>query len=455
MLASTQLFSVLKFALPTIVIIWTLAYFTTSPSTYSEFSRKFKNEKELFVSDFLEHEIDGRFDGSSIAELCKSKTWTPGLFLSCDSPAGGVGTVKNAHLNCFRLAIEMGAELILPGIIRRNDKNIADVSPNAKAPIRGQEISYFFDEDHLNASLTTFCPQLNVYRSLSDLWEIPSLLTATNFNLADLGLKLTNTSVIEEPSLVASQIRQFVNTKSPPAERKHPVRFNLRQTNWAWPTESDGAAFARHFGRILRIRTDARLLAASALFNLHKRFGDLRIDPRQGIGGDDSFVGVHLRTEVDVLSQTDDAKKFPGYEEQAAYYLDYAVRSGNGVVYLATGATAANITAFVERARDFNITAVVKKDILTDAEDKSRLDGFSYDQRSLVDYEIMLRAGLMTGTSESPFAWNLAMRRRNAYGGSESAVESHGGDFVQFQDRYSTIFGKGDGGRVLQATIWP
>lgn len=111
MLASSQLFNLLKFAVPLIVITWTLAYFTTSPSTYREYLRKFKDEKQLFISDFLEHEIDGQFDGSSITELCKRKTWTPGLFLSCDSPAGGVSIVKNAHLNCIRFAIEMGGML--------------------------------------------------------------------------------------------------------------------------------------------------------------------------------------------------------------------------------------------------------------------------------------------------------------------------------------------------------
>ncbi|KAH8905527.1 hypothetical protein BR93DRAFT_804020 [Coniochaeta sp. PMI_546] len=448
MLASSQLFNLLKFAVPLIVITWTLAYFTTSPSTYREYLRKFKDEKQLFISDFLEHEIDGQFDGSSITELCKRKTWTPGLFLSCDSPAGGVSIVKNAHLNCIRFAIEMGAELILPGIIRRNDKNIADVYPNAKAPIRGNEMDYFFDVDHLNASLSTYCPQLRVYRSLNDLWEVPSLLTAYPMSIGELGIQLVNTSIIEKPSLVSTQVKTYVNQKSPPADRKHPVRFNMRVTNWVWPTESDGAEFARHFGRILRVRTDARELAAAALFNLHKQF-NLRIDPRQGIKND-SFVGVHLRTEVDTASND----KFPSYEEQAAYYLDYAVRSGNPLVFLATGATQANITAFVERARDFNITTVLKKDSLFDPEYKAALDRFSYDQRSLVDYEIMLRAGLMTGTSESPFAWNLAMRRRNAYGGS-SAVETTGGDFVQFKDRFSTIFGKGEAGRIMQATIWP
>jgi hypothetical protein len=108
MLASSQLFGLLKFALPAIVVVWTLAYLYTTPSTYREFTRKFKDEKDLFISDFLEHEVDGKFDGSSIAELCSRKTWTPGLFMSCDSPPGGLGIVKNAHLNCIRLAIEMG-----------------------------------------------------------------------------------------------------------------------------------------------------------------------------------------------------------------------------------------------------------------------------------------------------------------------------------------------------------
>jgi hypothetical protein len=108
MLASSQLFTLVKFAAPLIIIFWSIAYFTTSTSTYTEVLRQFKDEKSLFISDFLEHEIDGYFDGSSIADLCKRNQWTPGLFLSCESPAGGVGNVKNAHLNCIRFAIEMG-----------------------------------------------------------------------------------------------------------------------------------------------------------------------------------------------------------------------------------------------------------------------------------------------------------------------------------------------------------
>lgn len=309
-------------------------------------------------------------------------------------------------------------------------------------------MDYFFDVEHLNASLSTYCPQLRVHRSLNELWEVSSLLTATNFDTGDLGVKFVNGSIIANPALVSNRIKVFVDKKSPPAKRKRPVRFNLKITNWVWPIESDGPGFARNFGRILRIRTDARQLAASALFNLQKRF-DLQIDPRRGIRNG-SFVGVHLRTELDTVNNN----RYPSYAEQAAYYLDYAVRSRNPIVYLATGASEANVTAFAARARNFNITTVVKKDILTEPQDKALLESFTYDQRALVDYEVMLRAGLMTGTSSSAFAWNLALRRQNAYGGVP-AVETAAADYVQLSDRYSAIFGKSTEGRLLEATLWP
>jgi hypothetical protein len=442
-----------KFALPALIIIWTFHYFTTSATAYTTVLRKFKDERELFISDFLEHEADGAFDGSSIAELCGRKQWTPGIFLSCESPPAGLGNVKNAHLNCIRIAIEMGAELILPGIIKRDDRNIAWTNPKTKAAIHGEDMDYFFDMNHFNASMATYCPQLRLHRSINDLWEIPSLLQSTKFSLPDANVTLVNTTVVANPSSVQSKLKTYINTKSPPHLRKNPVHFKLKLTYWTWPTQSDGASFARHFGRILRIRPDARRIAASALFNLHKRF-QLGIDPRLGLQND-SFVGVHLRTEVDTLrSKT----RYPTYEEQAAYYLDYAVQSKASVIYLATGASGENITSFIDRARDFNIAVVLKHDILDHADAKV-LDKFTYDQKALVDYEIMLRAGQMTGTSESSFAWNLAMRRRNAYltdgGNTVEGTATATGTFTQWKDRYSTIFGRSEDSLVMQTTIWP
>lgn len=451
MLASTQLSYLLKFALPAIIIVWSITFFTNSSEAYTEVLRAFQNEKKLFITDFLKHEIDGSFDGLGIAQVCENNTWTNDLYLSCDSPAGGVGNVKNAHLTCIRLAIEMGAELILPGIIPRSDKDISALVPNAKAPIRGNEMDYFFDMEHLTTTLNRYCPQLRLHRSLDELWDVASLSTAIPLSIMDAGIQLVNTSIIQYPDSVGLLLRQYINKKSPPDQRKHPVRFNLRVTQWVWPTRSDGDLFARNFGRILQIRQDARRLAAAALFNMHKRFR-LRLDPRTGIKSD-SFVGVHLRTEKDITD------KFPTYAEQAAYYLDYVAQSKSPVVFLATGASPQNITAFVERAKDFNVTTVMKKDILEDPEDRAALERFNYDQRALVDYEIMLRAGLMTGTSESPFAWNLALRRRNAYGETTTPMltpeSTHWSSNVQWKDKFSTIFGHSGTALIYQTTIWP
>lgn len=108
MVDSSRLFHLLKFVLPLVIVIWSLDYLARSHSTYTEVLRKFRDEKKLFIADFLDHEIDGRFDGSAITALCTSKKWTKGLMLSCEPPPGGIGEVKNAHLHCIRFAMELG-----------------------------------------------------------------------------------------------------------------------------------------------------------------------------------------------------------------------------------------------------------------------------------------------------------------------------------------------------------
>jgi len=110
MLDSPRLFQLLKFLVPGIIFVWALAYLTVPDSTYNEVLRQFRDEKQLFVADFLEHEVDGSFNGGPITELCETRKWTPGLVMSCEPPFGGVGQVKNAHLHCIRVAMELGGK---------------------------------------------------------------------------------------------------------------------------------------------------------------------------------------------------------------------------------------------------------------------------------------------------------------------------------------------------------
>ncbi len=109
-----------KFVPPAVILCWSLGYLLATTRSgsgtgsygygfgYGDFLRQFGSERKVFVADFLAHEIDGPFDGRPIADFCSSRLWTPGLVLSCDPPSGGIGKVKNAHLHCIRIAMEMG-----------------------------------------------------------------------------------------------------------------------------------------------------------------------------------------------------------------------------------------------------------------------------------------------------------------------------------------------------------
>lgn len=106
-----------KLGLPLFIIFWSInSLLGVSPYDYSDSAlRTFGSEKSVFVSDFLAHDIEGHadFDGAPIRALCDSKTWRKDLILSCDPVPGGLGQVRNAALNCIRLAIEAGGESCL------------------------------------------------------------------------------------------------------------------------------------------------------------------------------------------------------------------------------------------------------------------------------------------------------------------------------------------------------
>ncbi|OLN85357.1 hypothetical protein CCHL11_09857 [Colletotrichum chlorophyti] len=438
--SSTSLSQLAKLIAPLVLILWSLWYLGLSRQHLHTVTRKFRNQRELFIKDFLEHEIDGRFDGAAIQTLCANTKWVPGLIMSCEAAHGGIGEVRNAHLHCFRFAIEAGAELILPEITPRSEDDIKSVTGRPSVPL-----DYFFDTDHLHYVLRTYCPQMKIYGSLNDLYNVPEAAAAVEFNIGDTNSEWVNGSVLPEKADWNKQFNDFLDKKSPIAERTYPFRVHLKHTLWTWPTAKDRASVAASFGRMLRIRADARRIAASALFTLQTRF-KLNLDPRTRYHPK-SFVGLHLRTEEDAQ------EKFPDYLTQASNYFGFLAESESEVAFLASGATQDNITAFATRAEDFGVKVVVKSDIL-DSVERQTLEAFSWDQRGLVDYEIMLRAGLVAGVSASSFAWNLALRRAYAFGEGPTSVP-WGTDTIPWKDEYTTLYGKHEGVAAMRATIWP
>ncbi|KUI62998.1 hypothetical protein VP1G_10121 [Cytospora mali] len=474
MLDSSRLFRILKY-LVLILLIFFAIPFLNRPSTrerYTELLRNFKDEKRLFIADFLDNEIDGTFDGRELAKLCAGKRWRPedeGLILSCQPVPGGIGEVKNSHLQCIRFAIEIGAQLVLPRITRRSPADISNL--NGEKQAKGQPLDYMFSSPHLVTSLHTHCPQMKIHTSLDDLYDKPSLLKPLPVIPAMLTDQFSNVDnaffpVITDPAQVRAKFDTLYDRELPRDRRRYPVRVELEATPFV-------------------------VLAASGLYNLAKRFG-LPVDPRRGLsgsyGGDAGadnksramFVGVHLRTEKDVVYRD---LGFPDYDAQVMYFFNYlekAMEDGrHRVVYLATGLGPGDddVRRFRARAAELNATVVTKRDVLGPGEVGVLNNRLTWDQRALVDYEIMLRVGLVLGVAESSFAWGLAMRRGNAYGGGGSgggvdgADSEHSGylglpeqkpwdvfdpeDVVMWKDRYSTLYGRTGRGVTMFNGIWP
>ncbi|KAK7745047.1 hypothetical protein SLS53_003282 [Cytospora paraplurivora] len=568
MLDSSRLFRIFKYLVLVLLVISAVPFLNhpTTRERYAQVLRSFKNEKRLFVADYLESEIDGSFDGRELAKLCASKVWRPedkALILTCEPVTGGIAAVKNGILHCIRFSIEIGAQLVLPRIIRRSPADISNIIGDPYA--KGQPIDYMFSSEHLLASLRDHCPQMRVHRSLDDLYDRPTLLKPLAVNLAMLTDRFTDVDGQMVPDVavaVAGGLRarfdDLYARELPPESRRYPVRVDLQNAQGApftWPAAGDGEAARQDFGRLLRVREDLRVLAASALYNLARRFG-LPLDPRGGLAGSlrhahgdkgvgkggggtaaaapvaaaaaaaaaagraaetkhagiagdadtARLVGVHLRTEMDALGR---GLGFPGYDSQASYFLGYLESSGAGtgagqgvagsssgsgsggggskeregrVVYLATGLLPGDddVRRFRAQAAELNATVVTKREVLGAGEVAVLNNHLTWDQRALVDYEILLRVGFLVGVVESSFAWNVAMRRGNARGGDGGGsglggVGKHDGGYlglpeekpwestmgldsqklVMWDDRYSRLYGRAGRAAVIFKGMWP
>lgn len=364
-------------------------------------------------------------------------------------------------------------------MIARDPRDITKLDPS-RGPPKHTLLGHFFDVDHLNASLARFCPQMRVHASVHDLYDVPSILEPLKATHREMGNVFVNETLLDAPQLWGSRLLQWVEKKTKGSSSDGlpgkdgdekpsdigvatikaglPVRVNIERSIFTWPNSHDSPQLARAFGRLLRVRGDARRIAATVLFRLQKRFR-LSLDPRQyGTAGPrrESFVGVHLRTERDVAVTAPNV--FPEYAFQAADYAAYVAESKIPVVFLATGASPENVTAFAERMAKLNVTVVTKMDLLQDEDgpERSALEDLTFDQRGLIDYEVMLRAGLVAGRCESAFAWQLVLRRASAFAGivgGDTKIRPHDG--YRYQDRYSALFGKPDCSNMMQASIWP
>lgn len=212
------------------------------------------------------------------------------------------------------------------------------------------------------------------------------------------------------------------------------------------PVCRDKTDFVIQFGRLVEFRPDTQRLAAQALSELTTRF---QLPPIKPLGiTEDSFIGVHLRTEIDAVHVG-----YTSFEEQTAAYIKYINSTSLRVVYAASGNTT-SLELFGEQAAALSPPArIVTKWDLLKGKDIEILKNLTWDQQALVDYLILQKSSRFAGVTESSFSWGLAYTRQvfSNTGTCNSSKDLHEG--VVFMDNLSAVFGRPKDWHIDK--LWP
>ncbi|KAI1756476.1 hypothetical protein F4782DRAFT_537607 [Xylaria castorea] len=359
------------------------------------------------------------------AEQVESESLVPGLVFLCDNNSGGPGNIRNYILTCVRYAIEAGATgLQIPRIRTRSVSEKADLFKEY------QPLSYMFSEAHFRAAMGEACPHISLFPSDEGLDVIPGVaakaareklspermvrrITPKEFGGSRAGCDPRDPN--RHTDRFGGAFRQWVRDAAAdlglrPPSWENPMLVRLAWgVLWDWPIFRDGPELAATFGGLLRIREDILELADRVVWAVKELTAP---GAESGSGGHKRnthagrFLGIHLRTEEDALSQ------WPTYENQSKGYLHKAEKQGfgGGVAYLASGSEK-ETRKFSEDARTHLNLKVKSKYDLVQGQELERLKSLSWDQQALVDFAVLLQSDYFVGVSPSSFSINVVLKR--------------------------------------------
>lgn len=360
-------------------------------------------------------------------EQVESESIVPGLVFLCDDNSGGPGNIRNYILTCLRYAIDAGATgLRIPRIRARSGSNKADLFKEH------QPFSYMFSEAHFRTAMRDACPHISLFSDNAGLDAIPGVavkaareklppermvrqITPKKFGGARAGCDSRDPN--RHTDRFGHAFRKWMRDTAEslgraPTSWDNPALVRLSWgVLWDWPVIRDGPEFAATFGGLLRIREDILELADGVVQSMRElamsgaERGNGDIGSGQG-RADGLFLGAHLRTEEDALSQ------WPTYENQSTGYLHEAEKQGfrGGVAYLASGSEK-ETRRFADDARARLNLSVRSKYDLVQGQDLDKLKSLSWDQQALVDFAVLLESDYFVGVSPSSFSINVALKR--------------------------------------------
>jgi hypothetical protein len=277
---------------------------------------------------------------------------------------------------------------------------------------------HFFDLDFFTATLSDACPQMHIYRHVNELYDLPS--TSPKVPIAPLALHrqaAADRTTIDTSNWRARFYNEVNRTHPVPPSVAKPILVALTQPLVEFPISAVEGLFVANFGRLLRFRADTRRIAAAVLYALSRKHA-LRFNFNEGqFVLTSTFYGAHLpnATTLVVTGRTE-------FDVQQQNYARHALAANLPIMYVAlddpqdrTQLPESNRTLAIETKESLLGGPVLPGAQPTAApgfeREWSEMQALSLAQQFLIDYEVLLRAGLFGGTWYSDLSWNVAMRR--------------------------------------------
>lgn len=342
---------------------------------------------------------------SALESECRSSQWQSNLYFECILMQGGLTTLMSQVKTCLHMAIELGANLIMPTTPVRGAEDLVSWDENNRKPL-----GLWFDRDFLISRLTAACP---------------------NMKVATLNDK-------QEPEL-------FIGMRVEMDYGKAPFRwgfgpYETPETPWkSWFLDTVEAATTELANKqdniVLRAGTPSQFFNVTddvrhnqrAWFEL-SHLMRARPIPREIIGkiletfSDDAgrripFLGVHFRAEDDV----NDSAFWTPIEKQISriwetveevrrvYRYPAAVPK---MIYLACG-DAAQVANFKAGAADHGWQVVDKWSIAQSisAEAVQMIDDLDFDHEAMIDMGVLAISDFFVGLGASAFSFTIAHSR--------------------------------------------
>ncbi|TVY17902.1 hypothetical protein LARI1_G004194 [Lachnellula arida] len=380
-------------------------------------------------------------ESEAIKSICDDVEWNSTLVFTCDNSYGGVGNIRNSVLNCVRYAISAGAGLVIPKIILRNSQNIVDLETGDRTTL-----DYIVSAPVLSSIETL--PHRGRYTEPRD---VSRPLSVVPESLVE-GKSRDGSAALQNSDQWRQQFYQWLEQYAT-NNTKGPIIVHVGRLFLKYSVYSDGERFALEFGAIMNVRSDARELATTALHALIQAYS-LPVNLTKNIMND-SFLGVHLRTEKDAMNAWGNPFwPFSTYKAIVAKYIEQIQdpsRPKPSVIYVASG-DLNEVGKFAKDVMALNMTVATKDNLLT-GKDKEDLEKLAWDQQALVDFLIMPVASDFAGLGISSFSWNIALRR-HLFAKQKSFLHIDGPKM--FEDEFSILYGGGkDKYPEYEACLWP